>query len=188
MVQRAARGGTVPVKVVRGGKELSLALPVWVGRPRLIKDLRGTYPSYFVWGPMVFSPATMEFAGGRRGGGNPMSTRAADPPAFAGEELVVVASPLFPHKVSKGYSSAQGAVVKTLNGVPVKNLSHLVELLRDSKAEFLTIDFAGHGLESLVFSRAEVEAATEEILSDNGIRQQGSPDALLVWRAKGSAK
>jgi hypothetical protein len=27
-------------------------------------------------------------------------------------------------------------------------------------------------------------AATEEILTDNGIRAQGSPDTLAVWQAK----
>jgi len=27
-------------------------------------------------------------------------------------------------------------------------------------------------------------AATEEILTDNGIRAQGSPDTLKVWSAK----
>jgi hypothetical protein len=27
-------------------------------------------------------------------------------------------------------------------------------------------------------------AATEEILTDNGVRSQGSPDALAVWNAK----
>jgi hypothetical protein len=27
-------------------------------------------------------------------------------------------------------------------------------------------------------------AATEEILTDNGVRAQGSPDTLAVWEAK----
>jgi hypothetical protein len=29
-----------------------------------------------------------------------------------------------------------------------------------------------------------MSAATEEILTDNGIRAQGSPDTLKVWSAK----
>jgi hypothetical protein len=29
-------------------------------------------------------------------------------------------------------------------------------------------------------------AATDDILTDNGIRSQGSPDALAVWNAKSS--
>jgi hypothetical protein len=27
-------------------------------------------------------------------------------------------------------------------------------------------------------------AATEDILSDNGVRAQGSPDTLAIWQAK----
>ena len=37
-----------------------------------------------------------------------------------------------------------------------------------------------------VIPRAEMLAATEEILSDNGIRAQGSPDTLAVWNSKPS--
>jgi hypothetical protein len=35
-----------------------------------------------------------------------------------------------------------------------------------------------------VFSRKELEASTEEILNDNGIRAQGSADLMAVWQAK----
>jgi hypothetical protein len=36
----------------------------------------------------------------------------------------------------------------------------------------------------MIFPRSEVMAATEEILNDNGIRAQGSPDTLAIWQAK----
>ena len=42
--------------------------------------------------------------------------------------------------------------------------------------------------ETLVFPRAEMVAATDDILSDNGIRSQGSPDTLAIWNAKPAAK
>jgi hypothetical protein len=116
--------------------------------------------------------------------GSPLFTRMLDSPAFPDEELVVVPSPFLPHKTAKGYDSPQGAVVKTINGVAVKNLRHAVELLRDSRSEFQTIDFDRRGGEAIVFSRKELEAATEELLTDSGIRSQGSPDLLQVWTAK----
>jgi len=34
------------------------------------------------------------------------------------------------------------------------------------------------------FPRNEMLAATEEILTDNGVRSQGSPDTLAIWNAK----
>jgi hypothetical protein len=63
-------------------------------------------------------------------------------------------------------------------------MKHLVELLRDSRDEFIVLEFAGHGGESPIFPRKEMLAATEEILTDNGVRSQGSPDTLSVWNAK----
>ena len=46
-------------------------------------------------------------------------------------------------------------------------------MLRDSKDEFLRFEMADRS-ESLVFKRTEMEAATEEILSNEGIRYQSS--------------
>jgi len=76
-------------------------------------------------------------------------------------------------------------VVKTLNGVRIKNLNHLVEVLRDSKDEFILIEFDMRGAETLVFPRAELVAATDDILTDNGVRSQGSADTLAIWNGKG---
>src|SRR6516164_9643286 len=94
---------------------------------------------------------------------SPLITRLGDKPAFDGEELVIVTSPLFPHKLAKGYSNPAGMVVKSINGKPVRNLKHLVELLRDTRDEFVAVDFDMIGAESMVFPRTEVLAATDEI-------------------------
>ena len=96
----------------------------------------------------------------------------------------MVSSPFFPHKLAKGYDNPSSQVVRSINNVPVKNLSHLVELVRDSKDEFLTIDFAMRHVETLVFRRKELLAATDDILRDNGVRNQGSTEILAIWNAK----
>jgi hypothetical protein len=116
--------------------------------------------------------------------GSPLITRLGDKQAFPGERLVVVAAPFFPHKLAKGYGSPFAEVVKTVNGIAIKNLDHLVEVLRDSKDEFITIEFAGRGGETMVFPRAEMVSATDEILTDNGVRSQGSADTLAIWTKK----
>ncbi len=116
--------------------------------------------------------------------GSPLVTRLAKQPAFPGEGLVVIASPFFPHKLDEGYGDPRFQVVKAVNGIPVKNLNHLVEILRDAKGEFITIECDNRFSETMVFPRAQMVAATEEILTDNGVRSQGSPDTLAVWNAK----
>ena len=74
--------------------------------------------------------------------------------------------------------------MKAVNGTPVKSLAQLVALLRDLKDEFITIDFDNQLGEALVFPRAQTVAATEEILTDNGVRAQGSPDMMKIWQGK----
>jgi hypothetical protein len=115
---------------------------------------------------------------------SPLVTQGFDPPTAEREDLAVVASPFFPDKLANGYGSALGLVVGSINGVHVRSLAHLVAVLRDLKDPFVTIEFDQRAGEALVFSRPEILAATEEILTDNGIRSQGSPDMMSIWQDK----
>jgi S1-C subfamily serine protease len=194
LIQKQAKNGELPLTVVRAGKALKVMLPVSVEHPTLVSDLRGTYPPYFIYGPLVFSKATWQMVGAIENNAgmlralgfakSPLLTRALDPPDANQEELVVVSSPFFPHKLSTGYSSPAGSVVNSVNGTHIKSLAHLVAVLRDLKDPFVTFEFDQKGGEALVFPRAAMVAATEEILTDNGVRAQGSPDTLAVWEAK----
>jgi S1-C subfamily serine protease len=194
LIQKQAKNGELPLTVVRAGKSLKVQLPVSVEHPTLVSDLRGTYPPYFIYGPLVFSKATWQMVGAIENNAgmlralgfakSPLLTRALDPPDANQEELVVVSSPFFPHKLSTGYSSPAGSVVYSVNGTHIKSLAHLVAVLRDLKDPFVTFEFDQKGGEALVFPREAMVSATEEILTDNGVRAQGSPDTLAVWQAK----
>ena len=191
LIQKLVKDGKLPLTVIRQGKTLSIDLPVKTKYPVLFGTLKGRYPSYFIYGPLVFSPVTAEFASslGRLYAvlaaiGSPLAIRRSDLPRFEGEELVVVTSTMFVHKIAKGYDNPFTKVVKEVNGVPIKNLRHLVEVLRDSHQKFTTIRFDDKASETIVFNHQEVLKATEEILSDNGIRQQASDDLSSVWSRK----
>jgi S1-C subfamily serine protease len=197
LIQKIATRGKVPLSIVRGGKELKVELPVSSDRPMLIPDLQGSYPAYFIYGPLVFSVATSQFISDlsnlSKGGtnllgvfafvGSPLVARMGDKPAFPGEELVVVASPFLPHALSKGYGNPAALVVETVNGISIRNLNHLVQVLRDSHDEFDVITYWGRAGESMVFPRKKMRDATDELLTDNGIRSRGSQEVLAVWRA-----
>src|SRR5450631_1053517 len=60
LIQQVASNGKLPLTVVRAGRTLAVQLPVSAEHPTLVTDLRGTYPSYFIYGPLVFSPATWQ--------------------------------------------------------------------------------------------------------------------------------
>jgi S1-C subfamily serine protease len=194
LIQQVAVNGKLPLTVVRSGKSVAVQLPVSTEHPTLVADLHGTYPSYFVYGPLVFSPATWQLvsnfennAGLMRMLGfvkSPLVTHALDEPNDEVQELVVVSSPFFPNKIVNGYSNPAGSVVYSVNGTRIKSLVHLVEVLRDLKDPFVTFEFDQKGGEALVFSRQTIVNSIDDVLTDNGVRAQGSPDTLAVWQAK----
>lgn len=192
LIQKVAHDGTVPLSIVRAGKSQNIRMPVRDHRPLLVDFLAGAYPPYFIYGPLVLSRASIESlqllrtkSGSAPAAlGSPLVARLGQPPDAGHDELVIVPSPLFPHALSKGYGNPSGEIVKSVNGTPVKSLAQLVALLRDLKDEFVSIDFDNMTGEALVFPRAQTVAATEEILTDNGVRAQGSADMMKIWQGK----
>ena len=180
----------IQLTVWRDGKSDQVLVPVSPVRQRLMPELIVEYPRYFIYGPLVFSAATEELASALSSSRkwvaylsyteNPLLNRRYDKPAFEGEEIVLICSRMFPHRISKGYSDPALCVVTHVNGEPAKSLRQFAEMLRNSKDEFIRFRLAGRA-ESLVFRRSEIEASTEEILTDEGIRYQCSPDLRDVW-------
>lgn len=191
LVPRLARNGKVDARMVCNGVAQKVAIPVSTKSRRVIRFTGLEYPRYFIYGPLVFSPITevhVHYLGQSEKivpylirSGNPIATRFTDMADPWDEELVSVVSPLFPHKVSKGYEAKILGIIRQINGVKVKNLVHLATILRDCRDEYLVFKFFGTDNETLVFRRDEIEAATEEILTEYGVRYQYSPDLKAVW-------
>jgi hypothetical protein len=188
-----ANNGRLKLTIFRDRKSCEVEVPLRADRNLVVPFLMEKYPRYFICGPMVFMPASQELAGRLAAsswaavmlmaGQSPLLARDMDHPAFQGEEIVTLGYGLLPHKTAKGYSLAPFSVLSRVNDTPVRNLAHLVELLRDAKGEFLTIDVAGDS-SPLVFRREEVLKATEDILADEGVRKQYSDDLEQVWHPK----
>ena len=192
-IQQLAKQGKLPLTIVRNGHQLNVSMPVSLGYPFLIPDVDDKYPSYFIYGPLVFSKVTRLYLAGYSKSakdltvltfiGSPLITQFSAMATPEREELVVIAAPFFPHKLSKGYSSPQSAIVYSVNGTPVSSLKHLVTLLRNLKDEYVVFQLEPHMAETLVFNRKDMLAATDGILNDNGIRSQGSPELMAVWQS-----
>ena len=190
LIQKDARGGTVPLTVVRAGKKMLIEMPVPTHRPLLVEGLQGQYPSYFIYGPLVFERATLETFSLLRSSpgsvaGSSMIAHLGDPPTPEHQELVLISSPLFPHALSKGYSNSQragpglrerraGDQPRAAGGLPARPEGRVRRPRLRSAA----------GSEGLVFPRAQLVAATGEILTDNGVREEASADMLKVWQER----
>ena len=192
LVQKYAKNGLLPLTIYRDGRLSEINLPVRNQRDLVIPYLMDKTPRFFIFGPFVFSQTTQDYlermgnqrppSMGRRP--SPLVTRRFDKPTFESEELVIVASPLFPHRITRGYDDPNRAVLSEVNGVPVKNLRHLVEILRDNRDEQISFKFASSGVlthETMVFNRADLTDATVKILEENGIRYPYSQDLRAVW-------
>lgn len=185
-VPELTNNGSVQLQIIRDNQPLTVNVPVRHDLERVITPLAGRYPRHFVYGPLVFMPASTELIqqSGTKGLAfflameSPLLTRLSDKPAEDGEELVVYR--LLTHRAMKGYSTPPYGVVKTLNDEPITNLNELVTRLRDNQDEFITIEPQGRH-ETLVFKTSDMAATTEDILNDEGIRNQYSEDLEELW-------
>ena len=203
LLPRLASAGKIRLTVVRDGNSLEVQIPVQRRHQHLIPPLKGRYPRYFVYGPLVLVEATSEYIGSLEkmtGAQNarqraaaiglmramslrksPLLMRRFERPAFEGEQLVMVASKLLPHPVGSGYRNPQTQVVVSVNGTPIRNLAHVVKTLRDLMDPLVTFEFADQGAETLVFDRQQLLDSMEDIRIDSGIVRQGSPELLEIW-------
>lgn len=191
LVPDTASEGTVPLTVYRGGETLELRVPAPPSRDLLVPYLGEGYPAYFIHGPLVFSPCYREFAMNLADAytdrllyeESPLLARMNEVRTTdtGDDELVMLLPTLFDHPLTRGYGGPQFSIVEAVNGVHVRGLRHLVELLRDASDTYLELTFAGRGQEVLIFDREELESSTEEILNDNGIRYRHSSDLEGVW-------
>lgn len=186
---KLATDGTIPLTVWRDGASKSVQLP-WQRPNWLVPRLFGQYPSYFVYGPLVFTTVSAEYVevsgpawwslwGFAK---SPLMGRDFDRQSFENEQLVALAAHL-PHRITDGYSKRYSQVVKSVNGQPIRNLKHFVEALRDLKETSAIIEFSEGQVETLVLDHQQALAATDQVLEDNGIRARGSQDVLEVWNA-----
>lgn len=201
VLPRLISDGTVPMQFLRGSERISAQVPAWAPPRQLLPSLKGKYPDYFILGPIVFTTAYDDFPAALEAtllsadararqtaaatfrymmlNSSPLLSRRGDMPAFDEEELVLIAN-LLPHRVTTGYNTPFMHVVKEINGVEIRNLRHLVSTLRDLQDEFVQIEFAGRA-DTIVVERAHLVAATEDVLTTNGIPRQGSPELLKIW-------
>jgi len=178
-IREVVQGGTIPVTVVRAGETMDMSLPVTNEMNHVVPFIGDGYPEYFIAGPMVFTPVRREHfrnipLGFGVVNGSPVALRLQDEVEFEGEEFVVLANDLLPHPITKGYTAPMHPTLDTVNGVEVRSLAHLVEILRDNEDDMLVFAFHDRTQETLVFDADDLEYSTEEILEDNSIRERGS--------------
>jgi S1-C subfamily serine protease len=191
LIPKLVKDGQIELTIWRNGQSIKAQVPLKYTSDLLIPHLSGSYPSYFICGPLVFTTASQELVIGLRGQGqamlalrqNPLLGRWFDRKCFPDEQLVLLGPQSIPSPLVEGYDNQVFGVVTHVNDVAVKNLAHLVESIRKAEGKFITFKMGG-AYESMVFDRQQLLDSTEKILEDESIRFQMSDDLLKVWAAQ----
>merc|ERR1712232_155249 len=125
-------------------------------------------PRYIILSAFVFVPVTdpllMEPIA-RKALRSPQVQQALEEFGVASKELVMC-SQRFDHEASLGYK-CQGELLERFNGLHVKGLVHLSQLIQDCDTEYVELEFGNKSL--VVVLRAACKAVEDDVMRQHGI-------------------
>ncbi|MBL9127495.1 MAG: hypothetical protein JNL97_07610, partial [Verrucomicrobiales bacterium] len=175
--QRAQHGEKLSLKILRGGKEMTVELPVFVyTADRAAGNQHDRPPKYFVHGGLVFTPLSQDYLRtfGRDWGDSASGELVYElfyvrheKPESARPEPIVLAG-MLAHPVNANFNVRGRALVDKINGIRIEKIEDVVRAF-DSKADGQhLIEFVGkQGFECL--DRDEARAANALILKTYGV-------------------
>ena len=188
--------GTISLTVWRDGGVAEIQAQTPLDVPLRVVKLEGSYPSYYVYGPVTFIEMSEELVNSMNGNllhaqlmRNWTGIKEASQPAEnEGDHVVVATFFLHSHRIAKGYDSPLlWPVLRSVDGAPIKSLRHLASLLENHDPGTTFFEFANGGVHDLnnptrkgkqdfAFDHATVLKTREEILEGAGIRRHYSKD------------
>lgn len=168
-------GDKVPVKVLREGKIIECDVPVAKRAVRSRGFLYDEKPDYFVCGGIVFTTLSYSYLLDNQ---VEMRDKPDDESEPVNDEKFVMISDILADVCVEGYIGSSGVHVRSVNGVKVRDLPHLVELIDGAQGEFLRLGVdADNDWDSLVvLDLAALREATPRILERYRIPGDRSDD------------
>ncbi len=160
-------GEKIPVKVLRKGKIVETSVVATKNRLGIKGWMYDKRPDYLVYGGLVFTTVSYDYA---VTSSITLNNDIFKSKGSADEEPVVI-SFLFSDEANEGYPGCTGALVKKVNGVKVRNLRHLAELLDKSRKGFVCIDLdknAGYD-SKMILDAKKMRKATSRVMKRNMI-------------------
>lgn len=167
-------GEQVPVKVLRNGVVVETSIRAAKRDMRIRRWMYDRKPDYFLFGGLVFTTASYNY----------MVTSKADfhediseDKEFEGDEAVVI-SDVLSHVCMEGYLGCDESLVKTVNGMKVKNLRHLVELIEGCPDGFVCfgVDRGNDWDSKIIVDAKELREATPVVMARYQIPADRSED------------
>jgi len=181
-------GSKLKLTLWREGKELEVEVPTLQQIEMMIQKMPHKKPTYFIYGGLVFSPVTTELtmAGSRSMpylgyAGRLLPRYISRLREKPDDELVATVSGILPHKLTKGYGVSRLSIVTHVNDRPVKNIRHLIEMIKENKEDFIVFRFEEEYVEKIVLDPKRVKKYQSEILGNYNIPAPCSDDLKDIW-------
>jgi S1-C subfamily serine protease len=190
LISRHQVGGQVTVQILRRGEPLQLAIRLRA-LVALVPPPRPAHrPSYFIFAGLVFLPLTYDY----------MTTWKWEniTPRFKHyyysrlpsqrHEQIVLVNQVLAHDINVGYHQIHGAVVERINDIDIVAMRDVPRALASPLGGYHVIELDYHGMRGessdyhstygtrIVLDAAGAAHATTEILAQNGIASDRSPD------------
>ncbi|HET9620280.1 MAG TPA: trypsin-like peptidase domain-containing protein [Kofleriaceae bacterium] len=190
LVSRYQVGQSCRLEILRAGAARTVSVQLRKLVTLVPPPQPGHRPSYFIFAGLVFLPLTYDY----------MTTWKWEnvTPRFkhyyysrlpsARHAQVVLVNQVLAHDINVGYHQIHGAVVERINGIDIVALRDVPRALAAPLGGFHVIELDYHGMRGessdyhstygtrIVIDAASAARATEEILAQNGIASDRSPD------------
>lgn len=172
-------GESAKLGVLRKRERLELSLPVRPPSLLVPEDQYDVRPTYFVFGGLVFAPLSRDYlkSWGHdwwKSAPNELVTVYETQVRTPERVEVVILQKVLADAVNQGYHEYENHVVMRIDGVPVRSMRHLVELVEQSEAPFVTVHLADG--QRVVLDRKRASTKTPKILERFGVPHDRSED------------
>lgn len=167
-------GETVPLTILRDGAVSDIELPVRKVDYKIRRFMHDRNPDWYLLGSFVFTTVSYNYLVDIR---PDFQDAMFEDREFPDEEFVVL-SAVMPDVCAEGYLGMAEAHVRTVNGVKIRNLRHLVSVVEGSGEEFLRFGL-DNGMEwdsTMILDAARMREATPRVMERYAIPADRSED------------
>lgn len=185
-------GDPLKLTILRDKKRLEVT--AHLKRPSLLvpEDQYDVKPTFFVFGGLVFAPLSRDYLkswGSEwwKAAPNELVSIYENQIRTPERQDVVILQKVLADKVNQGYHEYENHVVNNLDGVVVRNIRHLVDLVQGGQGTYVSVGL--HDGQRIVLDRAQAIARCQAILDRYNLRHDRSADLREApKRAKPAAK
>ena len=166
-------GEIVKYEIIRNKKKIDVDYKVKYSKSLITWEF-DEQPRYFVFGGLTFSPLTSNYLATLKYQAYDINTMLYKQERTNEiSERVVWLQNIFPHKVNRGYFS-DAYIVSKVNGIVIKDFNHFVNLIDNTKDEFVVIDFIERA--KVVLKTKEAKDSFQEIKNTYGLKSDKRVD------------